>query len=49
MGLGQRLKWFRALVGLEHRGPGFHSQHPHGGSQAFVIPVPGDPLPSSDL
>jgi hypothetical protein len=28
------------------RGPGFNSQHPHGGSQLSVTPVPEDPIPS---
>lgn len=26
------------------RGSGFTSQYPHGGSQAYVSPVPGDPM-----
>ena len=31
------------------RGPRFSSQRPHGGPQPSVTPVPGDPMPSSDL
>ena len=30
------------------RGPGFNSQHPHGGSQTSVTPVPENPTPSRD-
>ena len=32
-------QWLRALF---CRGPGLGSQHPHGGSQSSLIPVPGD-------
>lgn len=31
------------------KGTEFNSQHPHDGSQASVIPVAGDPTPSSGL
>lgn len=41
--LAQGLRAFAAL-----RGHGFDSQHPQGGSQPSVTPVPGD-LMSSDL
>jgi hypothetical protein len=30
------------------RGPGFSSQHPHGGSQLFITPVQGDLMPFKD-
>jgi hypothetical protein len=33
-------------TGCPSRGPGFNSQHPHGGSQVSVSPVPGDLTPS---
>ena len=29
-------------TGFSSIGPGFNSQHPHGGSQPSVTPVPGD-------
>lgn len=43
--LGQGL---RALASLSED-LGFGSQHPHGGSQLSVTPVPGDLMASSDL
>jgi hypothetical protein len=33
-------------TGCSSRGPHFNSQHPHDGSQLYVTPVPGDPIPS---
>ena len=33
-------------IGCSFRGPGFNSQHPHGGSQLSVAPVPGNLIPS---
>uniref|UniRef100_A0A8C6QTS0 Collagen, type V, alpha 3 n=1 Tax=Nannospalax galili TaxID=1026970 RepID=A0A8C6QTS0_NANGA len=46
--------WGRAGGGLGSTGcscrePRFDSQHPHGSQQPTVDPVPGDPMPSSDL
>ena len=35
-------------TGCSCRGPGFASQHPHGGSELPVTPVPGDRIHSSD-
>jgi hypothetical protein len=46
-GAGEMAQWLRTLVLIED--PRFNFQHPHGGSQPYIIPVPGDPLPSSDL
>jgi hypothetical protein len=40
--------WFRVYVALA-RGPEFDSQHPCGGSQPSITPVPEDLMPSSDL
>lgn len=37
-GTGEAAQWLRAC---SERGPGFDSQHPHGGSQPLVTPVPG--------
>jgi hypothetical protein len=34
-------------TGCSYRAPRFNSQHPHGGSQPSIIPVPGDLIPSS--
>lgn len=39
----------RGLIGGSCRGPMFHSQNPHGGSQPYTIPVLGDPMPSFNL
>lgn len=36
-------------TGYSCRGPGFHSQHPPGGSQRSLTPVAESTLPSSDL
>ena len=36
-------------TGCSYRGPRFNSLHPHGGSQPSITPVPGDPMPSSNL
>lgn len=44
-GAGEMLRGQRAPAAFE----GFNSQHSYGVSQAFEIPVPGDPTPSSDL
>ena len=41
-------QWLMALVALAE-GLGFGSQHPHGGSQPSLSPVPGNPILSSDL
>lgn len=34
-------------TGCSCREPGFNSQHPYGGSQLPLIPIPRDPMPSS--
>ena len=46
---GQRDVSVDKSTGYSCRGLGFSSWHPHGGSQPFVTPVPGDPTLSSGL
>ena len=49
---GEIAQQLRALVDhTEDRGPGFHSKHPHfhSSSPLSVMPVSGDPAPSSGL
>jgi hypothetical protein len=38
-----------SLINNCSRGPRFDSQHLHVGSQLFVTPAPGDPMPSLDV
>jgi hypothetical protein len=42
-----KMSWRGSLVVESTGGIGFDSQHPHGGSQQSVTPVPGNPRPSS--
>ena len=43
--MGQQLRALAALA----EDPTFSSQHPHGGSQQSVTPVPEDQIPLSSL
>lgn len=45
---GEMAQRLRALVAFAED-PVFASQHQHDGPQPSITPVPGDPMPSSDL